>query len=258
MRCEDAAARAAESLTGALADADRAALVQHLATCARCREEYDTLRRTWQLLGEVPSPAPEPLDVRDRFDAALSGHLQRAGSPRRWLSRYGGLAAAAAAALVVGLAAGRMTAASPRPVDTDVAALRQELREMRIMVGLSLMQQSSASARLQGVSWSERIDQPGDELITALLETLMHDPNDNVRLAAVDALRRVADRDAVRRGARDALPRQTSPLVQIALIDFAVESRDRAAADVLRRVAADPSVNDAVRTRAARAAQELG
>jgi HEAT repeat protein len=127
-----------------------------------------------------------------------------------------------------------------------------------VLVGLSLMQQTSASERLRGVSWSSGIDRPGDELVEALVGALRHDPSDNVRLATVDALRRFADRDAVRRGAIEALPQQTSPLVQVALIDFVVEVNDRNAIETLRRLSSDPMVNEAVRARAALALERIG
>ena len=76
---------------------------------------------------------------------------------------------------------------------------------MRQMLMLSLMQQQSATERLRGVSGSVQIDQPGAEIVRALLETLMHDPNVNVRLACVDALRRFSEQDVVRRGTVQAL-----------------------------------------------------
>jgi hypothetical protein len=46
--------------------------------------------------------------------------------------------------------------------------------------------------------------------------------------------------------------------VIFAIIFFAVETNDRAAADALRRVADDPELDESVRTRAARAVQQLG
>ena len=129
---------------------------------------------------------------------------------------------------------------------------------MRQMVTLSLLQQQSASERLKGVSFTARIDQPGGEVTLALLDALMHDPNVNVRLATIDALRRFAARDNVRRGMIDALTRQTSPLVQIALIDFVVETNGREAADTLRRLSNDPMFDQAVRGRATQALQQIG
>jgi hypothetical protein len=80
----------------------------------------------------------------------------------------------------------------------------------------------------------------------------------NVRLAAIDALKPLAAREQVRRGAIDALPRQTSPLVQIALIDFIVEKSGREATDTLRQLSSDPMLDQAVRARAARGLQQIG
>jgi hypothetical protein len=47
-----------------------------------------------------------------------------------------------------------------------------------------------------------------------------------------------------------ALEQQTSPLVQIALIDFVVETGLRDAGDTLRRLAGNDMVHEAVRARA--------
>ena len=136
--------------------------------------------------------------------------------------------------------------------------LRDELREMRQMVTLSLLQQQSASERLKGVSFTNQIDQPDSQITVALLDTLMHDPNVNVRLATIDALKPLSTRDVVRRGVIDALPRQTSPLVQIALIDFIVEKNGREAVDTLRRLSMDDMLDAAVRARAQQGLQQIG
>jgi hypothetical protein len=86
----------------------------------------------------------------------------------------------------------------------------------------------------------------------------MYDPNANVRLATIDALKRFIDSDIVKRAALVALPQQTSPLVQIALIDFVVESSGIESAEALRTLAEDSMVQDAVRMRAAQRLRELG
>jgi tellurite resistance protein len=56
---------------------------------------------------------------------------------------------------------------------------------------------------------------------------------------------------------REAILRQDSPLVQIALIDWAVESKDRAAVDVLERLKQQPELNQAVQVRVANALARL-
>ena len=136
--------------------------------------------------------------------------------------------------------------------------MRGELRDLREMITLSLMQQQSASNRLKGVSWSGQIDRPSSEVVAALLDTLMHDSNVNVRLATIDALERFASQDVVRRGTIQAVDRQVSPLVQIALIDFMVKVNERESIATLRRLSQDPQTNDAVRARAAWGLQQLG
>ena len=85
----------------------------------------------------------------------------------------------------------------------------------------------------------------------------MHDPNVNVRLACVDALRRFSAQDQVRRGTVRALGESSYPLVQIALIDFMVETKDKSAVDALRRLSEDAMVDEAVRGRAAWGLQQL-
>jgi HEAT repeat protein len=169
---------------------------------------------------------------------------------------------ACAMLIVVAFVAGRYW---PRPAvvsqdalqASNLADLRGELREMREMLTLSLIQQQSATERLRGVSGSVQIDQPGNEILGALLDTLMHDPNVNVRLACVDALRRFSAQDQVRRGTIQALGESSFPLVQIALIDYMVETKDKSAVDALRRLSEDAMVDEAVRGRAAWGLQQL-
>jgi HEAT repeat protein len=129
---------------------------------------------------------------------------------------------------------------------------------MRQMVSLSLMQQQSASDRLKGVTWSSRLEEPGREVVSALLDTLLHDPNVNVRLAAIDALARFADEQRVRQGAIDALQTTSSPMVQVALIDFVVGVREQNSVETLKRMAADPGLNETVRARASQGLDRLG
>jgi hypothetical protein len=253
MDCETARAQLAARLTG-VRPAEAAALDEHLRSCTACAREAEEVRDTWALLADIPAAPADSARMRERFDAAL---LNRTHAPRWWLGP--GLQAAAAVLLVaVGVLIGRQTA--PRPaVDSAIAELRQELRATRQMVSLSLLQQQSASERLRGISYTTEIDQPGSEVVSALLDTLLHDPDANVRLRSVEALKRFADRANVRRAAVDALTQRTSsPLVQVALIDFLVEANDRDSITSLRQLSEDAMVNTTVRARAAWGLQHIG
>lgn len=98
----------------------------------------------------------------------------------------------------------------------------------------------------------------GDRILAELLNTLTFDPSTNVReLSALEALYAHADRDAVRAGVLAALPRENSPLVQVAMIDFVAAARDRAAAPALEEITRTFSLDKAVREAAQRALVQL-
>jgi hypothetical protein len=235
------------------------------------RREAEGLDATWRMLGGIDAPPPDSDRMRARLDAVIDALEQAAPpAPRRWFGRravggggrfYAVQGLAAAAVLLAGIAIGRFVmpdTTGPADSASEIAAMRSEMRELREMVSLSLMQQQSASDRLKGVTWTGQLDRPSGEVVSALVDALMHDPNVNVRLATIDALERFASREDVRRAAIAAVDRQMSPLVQIALIDFLVKTNERQSAPTLRRLAQDPRVNDAVRSRAAWGLQQLG
>ena len=271
MQCEDTPAKLADHLAGTLTDAERRVLESHVLSCPACREELEGASEMWQRLGRVRGTQADSRGMRARFDAMMvdaaksgPGDAESAPLPAtppsarartsRWMRRHRTVrpllqACAAAILVVVGIQVGRQMA--PPPVTApDVTALRDEVRDLRQMMTISLMQQQSVTERLKGVSWSSQLDQPGNEVVSALIDTLMHDGNVNVRLASIDALKRFAERDVVRNATVRALDTQTSPLVQMALIDFVVETQDRKALDTLRRLSHDDMTNEAVRARA--------
>jgi hypothetical protein len=243
------------------------------------REAHD-LDATWRMLGAIDAPSPDSERMRARIDAVIEAIESgpRVVRPSRWQSHVlQGLAAAAV--LVIGIGIGwfaraggsasvasgvggtRPTAtgaAAPGDATQQLAAMRTEMHDLREMMSLSLMQQQSAAERLKGVSWTGQLDRPSGEVVSALLDALMHDPNVNVRLATIDALERFASQDEVRRGTIQAVRQQPSPLVQVALIDFMVKTHERESLPVLRQLAMDPQANDAVRARAAWGLQQLG
>jgi hypothetical protein len=260
MRCEDAITRFVEYLNGSLGGPERHELEKHLASCPTCHAETAGLSQTWERLAGIPEAQPDVAAMRVRFDAMLADSVRQAsriappgGRIRSWLQLHVSsqpLVQVCAAVLL--LLAGIQLGRELRPYrSSEVQELSQEVRNLQQTVALSLMQQDSASERLRGVGWSNQLDHPGNEVATALIDALTHDANVDVRLASIDALKRFAERDVVRGAAIHALDTQSSPLVQMALIDFVVETQDRGALGTLRRLAQDDTVEASVRNRAA-------
>ncbi len=96
-----------------------------------------------------------------------------------------------------------------------------------------------------------------EETLTALLNALNYDQTPNVRLAAIDALAGFYDRDVVRLGLIESLAKQTSPLIQIALVNLFVELEEKQSLQTLGFLQGNEMFNPTVRRRAGWAIEQL-
>lgn len=229
---------------------------EHLASCESCRNEVSRIGTLWQSLDLLPLEEPGG-QVRERFYEMLGAYRQGLASaePRKTVFAWWQMAAAAAL-LAVGLGIGYGVRGNGQP-PAEVSQLREEVANMRQLVALSLMQQQSASDRLRGVSWAYRAEPSDREVLGALVSAVNHDANVNVRLAAVDALRRFSASPETGREALQSLTKQTTPIVQVALIDLLVDLKDPQAAPELRRLSGNETANEGVRQKAQWALEKL-
>ena len=194
--------------------------------------------------GPVRGAAPADARVVSMWPAALAGAWVRVaasivlvavgiflGRQLPWGSRPGTAGATAASVPA--------PAASPPPTAALAMALRGDSG-----------QTMSASNRIALVASSTHSSAPNDATVQVLLNTLNFDPNPNVRLAACEALYRLRDAPGVRDGLANALPIQTDPNVQIALIDMVVSLRVHRAVPQLQRLAKRPDALPVVRAQA--------
>lgn len=273
MNCEQIGEWLPDYLQGGLSGDKKQLLELHLTQCADCRDEV----AVWKKLALLPTDRPSA-ESRMRFEAMLheyeeerskklhSGiqqehqHRPSGWSFWQWLRTPVGAVAWSAALLLIGvLVGGRLGLGSgPRnPQNDEMAQMHNELTNMRQLVVLSMLQQQSASERLQGVSYSQREEQLDPQVSAALLHTLRYDGSVDVRLAALDALSKHSSQPQVRRGVLESLQQQQSPLVQVALIDQLLEWRDPDAAQHLRNFEQTPNLNPTVRQRAEWAVSKL-
>ena len=269
MKCDRIQEMFADDWAGALDSEERDAFDLHLAGCEACRKEREQVNQLLADLATIPLEEPRP-ESRQRFYSMLEIHGRALGrsQPARQRSLFaerlvGALRLRPAfqlglgmLLLICGFVAGYLMR-SARNGHEEIAGLRAEVHEMRQMVTISLLKQQSASERLKGVSWSSLVTRPDPEFLSTLIHTLNHDPNIDVRLAAVDALARFAGYSAIRRDLVKSLPRQDSPLVQISLIDLLVQLHEHQSIDVLKQLADDDDQDPQVRDRARWGLQRL-
>jgi anti-sigma-K factor RskA len=260
MKCEEIGELLPDYLQGSLKAEQDDLVEQHIAECGDCREEV----AIWKKLSLLPVEQPSA-GSRERFEAMLRAYQtgrndkaagverSKRGSVWNWLRSPVGAVAWSAALLVIGIFAGNYFGSRTMPSNNgqdEIKAMHTELANMKQMVVLSMLQQQSASERLQAVSYSRREDQLDPQVMSALVHTLRYDGSVDVRLAALDALSRHGAQPQVHKGVVDALQEQQSPLVQVALIDLMLEWRDPDAAQRLRNFVQTPNLNPTVKQRA--------
>lgn len=247
MHCEQISEKFADYLVGALDDTERAAVEKHLSGCMDCQSAVTV----WNRLGDLSLERPRP-EMKSRFQDVL---WQNAAAPagrviRPMIPRPVWTWAAAAALLVCGWLSGRYLPWLPASRPDEVATLRSEVRNLREAVIVSMLRQDSASDRLKGVLTSATLNRPDSNVTQALIDTLHRDSNVNVRLAAVDALKRFGGDQSVRTSFIDGLSASDSPIVQIAIIDALVELRAKQAAPALKHLETSDGVESIVKQRA--------
>ncbi|TGE24570.1 HEAT repeat domain-containing protein [Hymenobacter aquaticus] len=266
MHCEQAQPELPEYISHQLPAAEQARVAAHLAHCPDCQEELRALRRVWQTLGAVPEPEPSE-NLRPAFYSMLAAYKEEVEAQPRFSlggfwSKLRALLVPGPALrlayglglLVVGLAAGYWLGRGPKtaPATTDqqqLAALTTQVEQMRQVMLLSLIENPSATERLRAVSYTKELSGANDKVVEALLSTLNHDENVNVRLATLEALAQLAHEPNVRLGLVQALRHQDSPLVQSALADVMVQLQEKRSVQPLRRLLRQPGLNQAVKSK---------
>jgi hypothetical protein len=273
--CGNAKEWMAAAWSGELDEAAEAQLKRHLAGCAECSAEMAELGALWERLGDLPAPEPS-LAQHVRWQAALQSLARATPAPHStawgsnawkfslnalWPRRPVWQASIAAGCLVAGLLIGALWQGAwwqyARRDEGQMAALRSEIETTRELAALSLLRQQSATERLRGVDYSQRMPTLEPRVVSALVEAVNRDSNVNVRLAAIDALAKASDDAQVRQSLAASLGQQESPMVQAALIDYLVDSRDAAAAPALRAFSGRADLNEAVKQHAEVAARQL-
>ena len=133
---------------------------------------------------------------------------------------------------------------------SEMEALRLEMQETKELVMLSMMKENSASARMKGVMASYEIKVADDEVLTVLIQTMNHDDNINVRVAAVEALGIFSDNEKARDALINSIVTQEYPAVQLKLIALMVQLEERRAVEPLQEIIRNDKVISVVKDEA--------
>ncbi len=210
--------------------------------------EDEITRRDQELQQEIPEEGQQ--EVPERQTAERSPRLRfipglfPSGSTSR--IRHLQAAASIAAVFLAGLLLGLLYPGRGTH-DQQIRQIAAEVHDLREMMMISLLDETSAAERLRAVNISMEIPSPQDHVIFALVQTLHFDPNVNVRVAAVDALVHHGSHPMVREELVRAITRQPSPMVQIALADAMISLQEPRAAREFQKLLEQEEMEEPVR-----------
>lgn len=171
-------------------------------------------------------------------------------------------AAAAIILVLTGLTAGLLINQQEGASDEQLAALQQEISQMKSALMYGSVQQASASERISAVYSSSRLQQSNNpqldaEITDILIYTMNNDQNVNVRLAAAEALFKFRDEPRIGKALTNSLSQQNDPLMQITLIDMLVEMKQKSAVNEMKKMLLRAETQDVVKQRLESSIAEL-
>ena len=264
LSCDQAQAWLYDAIKGELSAVDQLVLDTHLSTCASCQHERVHIEqlRQWMRIDQAPQPTPQ---LQTRFEhmlAQLAKEQQAAGQKGwiNWVSQLqnywfllrGPQLAFILLVLALGITAGYWWRGHNPPsqlAQQQLDTTSEQLRQLQQLMLLSLLENPSATERLQAVSMSTQLPEPDTQVIDALLMTLNYDPNTNVRLVTLEALTRYAHTPRVRQGLVQALAHQNAPILQLALADLMVKLQEKRSLQLLRQLLRQRGIAPEVKTK---------
>lgn len=161
------------------------------------------------------------------------------------------------AILVFGFFIGNQFNSSSSSSNEQIELAQKETENVRSQLVLTLLDQPSANKRLQAVNEVNKLSKVTKTIIKALFTTLNKDENVNVRLSAIEALKKYTDIPEVREGLITSIAHQTSPLVQMELADLMVFLQEKKAVKSFEKLIEKDEVNSSAKEKIKESIQSI-
>ena len=208
-------------------------IVEHLEICDSCSNELIELQQLLEVINDDTNELPSER-LRKSFEEHLDIEKKQQTRVIELKSRFNYKTllkfAAGLALLISTFLAGRYQQ------NEQVAKLESESLNNKQTVMLALMENKSASKRIQGVQYIEEFSDPDPQIVDALVKRMLYDENTNVRLTAASALDAFISSEAVKEGFIKALETEKDPTIQINIIKSLVKIQEKKAIKPMQRL----------------------
>jgi hypothetical protein len=234
-------------IDGKLNSVDKHYVEQELLKNPKSFKLYEELKEIIQLMSRRDALEPSA-KLKQSFEEMLAEEIRDSKKAKvialnPWWYR----AAAAVAFIVVGVTLGFWISSNNHRQIEIAKANAEKARAQQVVTMIS---NESAGQRILGVKSALENEAVNTEILRALVKTLDTDPNTNVRMAALEALKRFYTEPMVRKALIGSLTKQTDPVIQIALIQVLVEMKEKGAVKPLQKIIEDQELIPAVKDEA--------
>jgi hypothetical protein len=235
-------------IDGKLNSVEKHYVEQELLKNPKSFKLYEELKEVIQLMNRKNAIEPSE-NLKQSFAELLEEEIKAAKKGKViQLNPWWYRAAAAVALLVVGVSLG-LGISSYNQRQRQLAEIKADREKTTQLVSM-ISNDQSAGQRILGVKAAAEHKKMNDEILTALIKTLDEDPNTNVRMAALEGLRRFYNEKPVRDALILSLTKQTDPVIQIALIQVLVEMKEKGAVKSLQNIIDNEELIPAVKDEA--------
>jgi hypothetical protein len=212
----------------------------HINSCGSCKIRYDETLVLFRDLGSVVTQSPSD-DVRANFYSFLEEEKQLESKkviPLKKQPEVVWKRAFQVAASIVLVFSGYFFGSLNTNQNTsqEILVLQEKTIELREGMMLAMIENQSPSKRIQAVNYTESFVKPDTKILEALVERMQYDSNNNVRLAAAEALSDYSESSLVKDAFIEALTVQKDPSIQIAIIQFLVKTQEKRAIEPMQRL----------------------
>ncbi|WP_106791081.1 HEAT repeat domain-containing protein [Aquimarina sp. Aq78] len=214
----------------------------HIKSCKQCKTALQELQTVFEAIDNTSSQELPDQSLQMNFEKMLKKEKEGVNDPKivslnpkaksSWKTV---LQIAATIALVFsGYFYGKLE--NTASLSEEMAVLEKEKYQMKQTMTISLIENESASKRLQAVNYAEEFEKPGNDILNALINKMHYDDHTNVRLAAAEALAKFSDSEMIRKALINALDIEQDPGIQIELIQILVSIQEKRAVPSMEKL----------------------
>jgi len=227
-------------IDGVLAAEQQEAIALHLKDCELCSEELNAMKTLLKAFDDEPIIQPSTALKVNFYDALEREKIEstqrqtatpKSLHPRKKLWTMVKVAASIAFLISAFLLGRYQNLSATNPI-VSVPKSQQETSKTALM--LALMDDLSASKRIQGVTTVNEFEHPDETIVNALIERMLEDQNTNVRLTAIQVLMQFTSSETVKNAFVKALKSEKEPLLQIRIIKTLVKIQEKKAIAPMR------------------------